>query len=156
MILLAVRAALGLLAVSAVTVGFLGTHVDPAPPEVDRVGRALVAPAGERSDGKLLELSRRTTPFRADRRPPAERYGVVPVVSTPAAPPAPKPALVLTGILWGEEPTAILEGVSGVEGPVVARLGQELGPLRVVAIDSMQVVIRGMDTTWTLRVRQPW
>lgn len=150
------RSVLGLLALAAVAVGYLGTR--PAPqPVVSVVPPELSARSGRPSgEVRLIGIGRRTTPFRADRRPPAERYGVARVVSPSATPSVPKPTLVLTGILWGSEPSAIIEGVPGSEGPVVVQPGQEFGPLRIIAIDSLGVVLRGLDTMWTLKVRQPW
>ena len=68
----------------------------------------------------------------------------------------PRPLLALTGMVLGREPAAILEGVPGEEGPVVVRLGDVRGPVKIVSVDSERVVVRGLDTTWSLQVRQPW
>ncbi|MGH7526485.1 MAG: hypothetical protein ACREMX_07250 [Gemmatimonadales bacterium] len=68
----------------------------------------------------------------------------------------PIPALAISGIVWGMEPAAVVEGVPGVEGSVVLRRGESAAGLRVVRIDRERVVIRGMDTTWRLVVREPW
>ncbi|MGH7526894.1 MAG: hypothetical protein ACREMX_09340 [Gemmatimonadales bacterium] len=68
----------------------------------------------------------------------------------------PKPALAVSGIVWGPEPAALVEGVPGVEGSTVLRRGDSAAGFRVVRIEGERVVIRGMDTTWTLMVRNPW
>lgn len=157
MILIAARIGLGLLLLGALGVGAL----------VLREPRMDVAPVGDAatpvspvssglSSSGLLALARRTTPFRIGGKPPVERYGAPSPVVGPPALPVPKPALVLTGLVLGREPAALLEGLPGIEGPVVARPGQSIGALRVMSVDSAGVVIRGMDTTWTLRVRRPW
>lgn len=97
-------------------------------------------------------------PFRADRRAPVAGYNpertVVP--ETHSAPPAPKPALAISGIVWGDAPAAVVEGLPGIESSVVLRLGESAAGLRVVGIQETRVVIRGMDTTWRLTVREPW
>ena len=108
------------------------------------------------SPADLIVLARRTTPFRLGRKPSSERYGAPPVSVAPLPPPAPKPQLVLSGILWGREPAAIVEGVPGQEAPVVFRQGESIGPFRLIRIEAGKAVIQGMDTTWTLTVREPW
>jgi hypothetical protein len=97
-------------------------------------------------------------PFRAGRRPPEVRYdpsseGQAPL---PIPPAAPKPALMLSGLVWGPEPTAIIEGLPGLEGPRVVRRLDRVGELSVRKIERDRVIISGLDTTWTLRVREPW
>lgn len=157
MTLLLARIALGLLGAGAVATAALGfrpsgsitssatgTASEPAFTEVPLKGPDLIA------------LARRTTPFRLDRKPPAERYGAPPAPIAPPPPAVPKPQLTLSGILWGAEPAAIVEGVPGQEAPVVLRQGESVGPLRVVRIEVGRVVLRGLDTTWTLTVREPW
>jgi len=39
---------------------------------------------------------------------------------------------------------------------VVLRHGESIGPFRLIRIESGKAVIQGMDTTWTLTVREPW
>jgi hypothetical protein len=93
--------------------------------------------------------------FRAGRRPVATRYdpirGVQPVADAP-----PKPVLVLVGIVAGQEPTAVIEGFPGVEGARVVRVGDVIAGLRVKHMSPSVVRITGMDTVWTLTVREPW
>jgi hypothetical protein len=72
------------------------------------------------------------------------------------APAPPKPVLSLVGLVSGIEPAAVVEGLPGVEGSRVVRVGDVFAGLRIKQIDSDRVVIVGMDTTWVLRVREPW
>ena len=78
-------------------------------------------------------------------------------VGQPPAPAA-RPTLVLDGIVWdgGASPTALLEGLPGVDGPRVVRKGDIVGDLRVKDIRWDRVVIGGPDTLWTLTVKEPW
>ena len=66
--------------------------------------------------------------------------------------------LSLLGIVWdgGRDPTALLEGLPGVEGPRVVRRGEHVGDLRVRTIARDHVMVLGPDTTWILTVREPW
>lgn len=68
----------------------------------------------------------------------------------------PKPALALVGLVVGAEPTAVIEGIPGVEGSRVVRVGDVVSGLRVKRVEGDRVVIVGMDTTWVLKVREPW
>ena len=95
-------------------------------------------------------------PFRPARRPAAVAFDPAPATEVSQAPPPPKPALVLTGLLWGADPAAVVEGLPGAEGPRVGTAGDTLAGLRVRRIMAHSVLITGMDTTWTLTVRQPW
>lgn len=96
-------------------------------------------------------------PFRAARRPSNVVYDPV-RLAQPAIPPAPKPALTLVGIVWdsGHDPTALVEGLPGADGPRPVRSGETIAGLRVKTIKPDRVVITGLDTTWTLTVREPW
>jgi hypothetical protein len=66
------------------------------------------------------------------------------------------PVPLLTGILWGPEPSAILEGLPGMEGAALLRTGERLGPIQVRRITRDRVELAGLDTVWVLRVRAPW
>ncbi len=96
-------------------------------------------------------------PFRVTRRPSNVVYDPL-RLAQPAPPPTPKPALVLVGIVWdnGRDPTALVEGLPGVDGPRPVRSGETIAGLRVKTIKPDRVVITGLDTTWTLTVREPW
>lgn len=123
----------------------------------------LAAPAAAQSPAPavqgagLLRLAASTTPFRLDRRPPAVRYGLpAGPPAPPQPPPPPKPVLQLTGIVWGAEPAAIVEGVPGVEGPSVFAVGQTTNGVTLTRLEKDRVELAGLDTTWVLKVRMPW
>lgn len=118
---------------------------------------AAQSPAPAAEGAGLLRLASSTTPFRLDRRPPTVRYGLPAV--PPAPPPAPrppKPVLQLTGVVWGAEPAAIVEGVPGIEGPAVFTVGQVIGGISLTRLKADQADFAGLDTTWVLKVRVPW
>ncbi len=117
----------------------------------------LVAPPVEAHPDSLAAVLVARDPFRVTRRPSNVVYDPV-RLAQPATPPAPKPALVLVGIVWdsGRDPTALVEGLPGVEGPRPVRNGETIAGLRVKTIKPDRVVIAGLDTTWTLTVREPW
>jgi hypothetical protein len=97
-------------------------------------------------------------PFRLARTPATTPYD--PLRDGPDAvpdqPPPPKPILLLSGILWGREPSALLEGIPGIEGPRVVHPGDTVGGLTIRRIREQSVEVRGFDTTWTLLVRESW
>lgn len=118
---------------------------------------AAQAPAPAVQGAQLLRLAASMTPFRLDRRAPTVRFGLPAV--PPAAPPPPrppKPALQLTGIVWGAEPAAIVEGVPGIEGPSVFAVGQTTNGVTLTRLEKDRVALAGLDTTWVLKVRMPW
>jgi len=94
-------------------------------------------------------------PFRVERRPVLPPYDPLRLAEQ-LAPPPPRPALVLVGVMDGSSPSAVIEGMPGVEGSRVVRAGDVVGGLRVKMVRSKRVVITGMDTTWVLEVREPW
>ncbi len=96
-------------------------------------------------------------PFRVTRQPAPVTYDPV-RLAQPAPAPPPKPQLALVGIIWegGANPTALVEGITGIEGPRVVRKGEMVGDLRVKDIRRDRVVIVGRDTVWTLTVRELW
>ncbi len=100
----------------------------------------------------LSTVARRTAPFRPDGRASAVPYD--PLRSeAPAEYAPPKPALLLSGIMEGVAPVAVIEGIPGREGPVVLGVGDTIAGLRVKRIGGGQVTVTGMDTTWQLRLR---
>jgi hypothetical protein len=93
--------------------------------------------------------------FRTDRRPSTVAYDPVRAVA-PETPPAPKPTLSLVGLIGGQDGSAVVEGLPGVDGWRVVRKGDAVAGLRVRTISGDSVVITGMDTLWVLKVREPW
>jgi len=94
-------------------------------------------------------------PFRLDRRPSRVAYGTEPPAPTTPSDPSRRPRLLLSGV-FGPPWQAVLEGVPGREGSVVARVGDVFGELRVRSIRRDTVVVQGADTTWKLTVRHVW
>ena len=95
--------------------------------------------------------------FRAARQPAGMAYdpqaAIAPAVSAPAVP---KPTLALVGVIGGDDPTAVIDGLPGVEGSRVVRIGDVVGGLVVRRIANGDVRITGMDTVWVLKVRETW
>lgn len=112
-----------------------GLHADQAP-----VG---LAPAAVDS---IVALA----PFRSDRRPAVRGYDARPQDGAP--PPTPRPQLLLRGILWGDDPMVLIDGVPGEPIQRVLHRGDTVAGLRVRTITRDRVVITGMDTTWSLRL----
>ncbi|MGH7612412.1 MAG: hypothetical protein ACREMW_00035 [Gemmatimonadales bacterium] len=94
--------------------------------------------------------------FRAGRRPAERVYDPVPGAMAAPTDAPPKPQLALVGIVSGAAPSAVIEGFPGVEGSRVVRVGDVVAGLRVKSIGTHNVRIAGMDTVWTLTVREPW
>lgn len=99
-------------------------------------------------------------PFRLTREPSAVPYDANGEVVAAAQPMPPKPPLALSGIV-GPPWVAVLEGVPGRTGSVLAKTGDTLArpPLALLVVHRIwrdTVVVRGADTTWTLTVYHPW
>jgi len=92
-------------------------------------------------------------PFREDGRPSRVVYDPARPTGMQIDQGTPRPTLVLSGILEGRAPLAVLDGIPGREGAVVLALGDTAGGLRIRRIKEGQVTVTGMDTTWTLTVR---
>jgi len=103
----------------------------------------------------LVAVAARRDLFRPERRPSSVAYDPARLVVA-EAPPAPKPALALVGIVGGAGGSAVIEGFPGVEGWRVVYGGDVVAGLRVRAIGRDSIVIVGMDTVWVLRIREPW
>ena len=130
--------------------------VRPHPRQQTAVPVAATGPAASLS--AALASARARPLFRESRRPASVGFDpeATGVVALTAAAPPPKPALALSGIVWGAEPAAVVEGVPGSEGSTVLRRGETVAGLRVMRISPERVVIAGFDTSWTLTVREPW
>src|SRR5262249_38206102 len=94
-------------------------------------------------------------PFRIGRRPTLPAYDPTRLAEQ-LAPPPPWPMLVLDGVMDGNPAAAVVEGLPGVEGSRVVRVGDVVGGLSIKEVANGRVVITGMDTTWVLQVREPW
>lgn len=101
----------------------------------------------------------RHDPFRRSRTPPSIPYNAVAVGQAPqaaAAPQAPRPALSLTGIVWGNRPAALVEGIPGQEAARLLRPGDTAGGIRLRTLTRTRALLVGFDTTWALVIREPW
>jgi len=126
------------------------------PPRVGSEPSATPAHAPTQPESLVAALVGRD-PFRVTRRPATVPYDPVRLVQ-PATAPTPKPVLTLVGIVWdnGRDPTALVEGLPGVDGARPILQGETVAGLRVKAIRPDRVEITGLDTTWSLRVKEPW
>jgi len=126
------------------------------PPRVGTTSTVAAVVRAARPDSFVAALIGKD-PFRVARRPAAVLYDPV-RLAQPATPPPPRPTLALSGIVWdnGKDPTALVEGLPGADGPRPMRQGETIAGLHVKTIRPDRVVITGLDTTWTLTVREPW
>ncbi|MEO8032743.1 MAG: hypothetical protein ABI765_17970 [Gemmatimonadota bacterium] len=95
--------------------------------------------------------------FRRNRAPSTHPYDGLAVElarQVPAAPVAPKPLLVLSGIVWGRRPAALIEGVPGQDGSRLMHPGDTAGGIRLRLMTRDKVLLSGFDTTWTLTIRE--
>jgi hypothetical protein len=104
----------------------------------------------------LARLATSRDVFRSVRRAAAVAYDPQRAAAPVEVNQPPKPTLALLGLVAGSEATAVIEGFPGIEGARVVRVGDVVSGLRVKQIASDRVLIAGMDTTWMLRVREPW
>jgi hypothetical protein len=153
---------LGLIAAGAAAIAWAATVPITEEGRMDAVrapAARLAAPPPDTADGLMADALRRPL-FRPARRPAA--VGFDPARSEAAAsgesapPPVERPSLALSGIVWGAEPAAILEGMPGAEGSTVLRRGDASSGIRVTRIERSRVVLVGRDTSWVLEVREPW
>jgi hypothetical protein len=119
----------------------------------DPAGRGRGSAASPRPLDSLMTVARRTAPFRPDGRPSRVAYDPSRNEVTPDYTP-PKPVLVLTGVMGGAAPLAVLEGIPGHDGPALLGVGDTLAGLKVRRILEGIVTIAGMDTTWVLTIRR--
>jgi hypothetical protein len=94
--------------------------------------------------------------FRSARRPGSVAYDPQRAAAPVEVTQPPKPVLTLLGLVAGAEPTAVIEGLPGVEGSRVVRVGDAVAGIKVQSIAGDHVRLVGMDTVWVLRVREPW
>lgn len=152
-VLLVAGALLGLTAIARLAAWPLVSVSLAAPSDS---GVVLASPTGTRrvvAESVAMIVGR--DPFRIGRLPAITAYDPV-RLAQPIAPPPPRPVLTLVGVLNGSEASAVVEGLPGVEGSRVLRVGDSVAGLLVKQIGTNRVVIVGMDTTWVLEVREPW
>ena len=94
--------------------------------------------------------------FRRDRQAPGTVSSAIAQSPTASRPPAPpKPRLILRGLVGGPPWNAVVDGIPGRERGVVLRTGDTIAGLTVRGVRAGEVIVRGMDTTWTLRLSRP-
>jgi hypothetical protein len=152
--ILATLLLVGLVAGTRVVVGPIVRVTLPARLEARSVDPIPVPPLAPES---LAAAAAAHDPFRIARRAAALPYEPLRIGQAPVPAP-PKPVLTLVGIVWdgGRDPTALVEGFPGADGPRAVRNGEVVNTLRVKSISRDRVVIGGLDTVWTLMVREPW
>ena len=93
--------------------------------------------------------------FRLGHRPAPVRYDPAAGGSPQAwSPPVSRPALRLVGLVAGATPLAAIEGLPGVEGGRLLKVGEQVAGFRLMAIEGGRVRIVGQDTVWVLTLRQ--
>jgi len=96
--------------------------------------------------------------FRWERKPTSVRFNpwepLKPPPSNVRA--APRPALVLVGIVGGPPWTALVEGIPDRPGGVLLRVGEETAGIRLVEVRGDTARLSGVDTTWVLTPRRTW
>jgi hypothetical protein len=150
---LALFGVLGLLLVVRLAAGPL-VRVN-LPPALNEVPLARAGEVAKKIAAESVAAIAAGDPFRIGHRPVLPAYDPLRLAEQ-LAPPPPRPALVLVGLMEGFDPSAIIEGLPGVEGARVVRVGDVIGRLAIKKVASGRVVITGMDTTWVLQVREPW
>jgi hypothetical protein len=97
-------------------------------------------------------------PFRRNRQPAAKRFDAGAMIgraSDSEPQKAPRPQLILRGIVLGATPIALIEGLPGIEGARSVRQGEQVGGLRIRSVEHAKVRVADEDTTWTLVIREP-
>jgi len=95
--------------------------------------------------------------FRLDRKPAAVPYrvaGDTAISVATAAPPPPKPALALVGIIGGPPWAALVNGIPAHDGTMLVHAGDTLGGLRITAVSGDGVTITGLDTVWHVTTKR--
>jgi hypothetical protein len=96
--------------------------------------------------GDVFRLGHRPAPVRYD---PAAGAG-----PQPWSPPVSRPVLRLVGLVAGATPLAAIEGLPGVEGGRLLKVGERVAGFRLMAIEGGRVRVAGQDTVWVLTLRQ--
>lgn len=155
-----VRLALGAACIGPIVLAVLAFGRPVVPPDsanATRQGAVRRAGPTEPWPDSVAHLAITMAPFRLDRRPPVATYDpdrVDPAVGAPVVPP--KPVLVLVGVIEGPHPAALVDGIPGREGSTLIALGSTVAGLTLRRVIGARAVISGLDTNWSLTVRNPW
>jgi hypothetical protein len=123
----------------------------PSPHAVAAEGtRATITPMPDLED--LEEAASEVTksdPFRISREPASVAFGIA-SQQQEAAPSAPRPILVLRGIVGGPPWQAIIDGIPGTPAGSVLKAGATFDKYVIRSVSKDTVIVRGPDTTWHL------
>lgn len=110
---------------------------------------------GRPDPAQLARRIRARNPFRVHRSPSAVRYSAAePEGAAPRPAPARQlPALLLSGVVLGDEVVALIDGLPGTDGTRALRVGESAAGWRVLLVTFDRAVLAGMDTTLTLPLR---
>lgn len=153
-----IRASLGLITLAGVGLA-LSFAAAAAPPEIVTTAEpaAMLPPADDaRPDAdSLARVITTKNPFRAHRSPALVRYSVAAAagLGAPPAPPVQRPTLVLSGVLLGDEPAALIDGLPGFEHTRALRVGESVAGYRLREVSDDRAIVVGPDTTYVLLVR---
>jgi hypothetical protein len=120
----------------------------------DRREEALGDDAEGRELDSLARVVRERGPFRVDGQPSGVPYDPGRMDAALAGTLVARPALRLRGVIEGTTPVALLEGVPGLEGPILVGVGDTVRGLRIRRIGGRTVTVTGMDTTWVLSLQE--
>lgn len=138
----------------ALVAGASGVPLVRRPPPIRALTAVRAAAADSDADVSSSEPARALTRnvFRAARRPPRMAFGAVdPTTVTDGS--AERRSLRLVGLVVGERPMALIEGVPGVSGAAVLAPGDTLQALRVTRVGARSVNARWRGDTLTLQLR---
>ncbi len=144
-------------ALALAVIGWRGAEAQAeVPPSVAIASAQVHSWPGVDTLRKAARLTTDRNPFRVDRRPATVAFDAQLEGAPPPPPPMPRPPIVLVGILGGPPWQAVLDGIPGRSGSVVARAGESFGDLHVRAVRRDTVIVQGADTTWRLTIRRAW
>lgn len=122
------------------------------PPTPDpRVEESLRFP-GRDSISAFVAEARRVPVFGGHpvAEPMVANHADLEVTAPPAQPTVLMPQVIVRSIVGGPPWQAVLSGVPSAGGDHVARPGDRIGDLHVVAVSSKGVTIRWADSTWVI------
>lgn len=104
--------------------------------------------------GRAADSATANDLFRLERKPARVAFGAPPIPPQPTLPPPPRIRPTLGGIVGGPPWKAVLANIPGREGGVIVATGDTVAGLTVRAVRRDEVIVKGVDTTWTLTTRR--
>jgi hypothetical protein len=120
------------------------------PPSLAGAPRVLLF--DEDSLAVVMSAVAQTDPFRLDRKPSSISFGT-PQSVVATTPPAPKFQLTVQGTMGGPPWYAVIAGIPGRAGGIMAREGDTLGGIRIKHIRRDTVTVQHKDSTWRITAR---